>query len=45
MAEALAKRGVIASAEVKKADDTALDRMAQALSCPKELVAVQIGGK
>ncbi|KAI4953629.1 hypothetical protein J4E91_002477 [Alternaria rosae] len=45
MAKALAKRGVIDSPEVKKADDAALDKMAQALSCPKELVAVQLGGK
>ena len=45
MAKVLAKRGVIASAEVKKANDAALDRMAQALDCPKDLVAVQIGGK
>lgn len=44
MAKALAKRGVIDSPEVKKADDAALDKMAQALSCPKELVAVQLGG-
>jgi hypothetical protein len=44
-AKALAKRGVIESAEVKKADDEALEKMAKALECPKELVAVQIGGK
>ena len=45
MAKALAKRGVIESPEVKKAYDVALGKMAQALECPKELVAVQIGGK
>jgi hypothetical protein len=45
MAKALMKRGVIESAEVKRADDAALEKMAQALECPKELVAVQIGGK
>jgi hypothetical protein len=45
MAKALAKRGVIGSADVKRADETALDKMAQALGCPKELVAVQLGGK
>ncbi|KAI4915659.1 hypothetical protein J4E90_004104 [Alternaria incomplexa] len=45
MAKALAKRGIIGSPEVKKADEAALDKMAQALSCPKELVAVQLGGK
>lgn len=45
MAKALAKRGVIGSADVKRADDTALDKMSQALGCPKEMVAVQLGGK
>ena len=45
MAKALANRGIIDSLEVKKADEAALDKMAQALSCPKELVAVQLGGK
>jgi dTDP-4-dehydrorhamnose reductase len=45
MAKALAKREVIASAEVKKTDDAALNRMTQALSCPKYFFAVQMGGK
>jgi hypothetical protein len=45
MAKALAKRGVIETADVNRADDAALEKMAQALECPKELVAVQIGGK
>ncbi|KAI4648051.1 hypothetical protein J4E93_004462 [Alternaria ventricosa] len=45
MSKALAKRGIIDSSEVKKADDLALDKMAQALGCPKELIAVQLGGK
>lgn len=45
MAKALAKRGIIDSPEVKRADDLALDKMAQALGCPRELVAVQLGGK
>jgi hypothetical protein len=30
---------------VKKADDAALEKMAQALGCAEEIVAVQIGGK
>jgi len=45
MAKALANRGIIDSPEVKKADEAALDKMAQALGCPTELVAVQLGGK
>jgi hypothetical protein len=45
MARALAKRRVIESADVERVDDAALEKMAQALGCPKELVAVQIGGK
>jgi hypothetical protein len=45
MAKALAKRDVIETADVNRADDAALEKMAQALECPKELVAVQIGGK
>jgi len=44
IAEALAKRGVVESSEVKKADDAAVEKIGQALGCPKELVAVQIGG-
>ncbi|CAN9343833.1 unnamed protein product [Alternaria alternata] len=45
MAKALAKRGVISSPDVERADDAALDKMAQALGCPKDMVAVQLGGK
>ncbi|KAI4617736.1 hypothetical protein J4E83_006068 [Alternaria metachromatica] len=45
MAKALANRGIIDSPEVKIADEAALDKMAQALACPKDLVAVQLGGK
>jgi hypothetical protein len=44
VAKSLAKRRVIESAEVKKADDAALEQIAQALECPKEMVIVQIGG-
>jgi hypothetical protein len=45
MAKALVKRGVIESADVRKPDGAALEKMAQALECPEKLVAVQIGGK
>ena len=45
MAKALAQRGVIGSAEVKKADDAAVEKMAKVLGCPEEMVAVQIGGR
>ncbi|KAF2130369.1 NAD(P)-binding protein [Dothidotthia symphoricarpi CBS 119687] len=43
-ARALATRNVIDSAEVKKPDETALEKMAQALYCPKEMIVVQLGG-
>ncbi|KAF7675063.1 nad-binding protein [Alternaria burnsii] len=45
MAKALAKHAVISSPDVERADDAALDKMAQALGCPKDMVAVQLGGK
>ncbi|KAF2850138.1 NAD(P)-binding protein [Plenodomus tracheiphilus IPT5] len=45
IAKALAKRKVIDSAEVKKADDAALKKMAKALGCPEAMVAVQLGGR
>ena len=45
MAKALGNRGFIDNPEVKKADEAALDKMSQALGCPEELVAVQLGGK
>ena len=45
IARALAERNVVSSSEVKKADDAALNDVAQALGCPKALVPVQIGGK
>lgn len=44
MATALAGRKVVASKEVKKADTVALEKIGEALGCPKELVQVQIGG-
>jgi hypothetical protein len=44
MASSLAKRGVIDRDSVALASDQALDKMATALGCPKELVALQLGG-
>lgn len=44
MAASLAKRGVIDSNSVVPASDQALGDMAAALGCPKELVALQLGG-
>jgi hypothetical protein len=45
MAKALAKRGVVSSSEVRKVNDAALEKIGEALGCPKEFVSVQIGGK
>ena len=45
IAKALAQRNVVDSEEVKKADDTILVEMGEALKCPKDLVVVQLGGK
>ncbi|KAG9188593.1 hypothetical protein G6011_07298 [Alternaria panax] len=45
MAKALANHRVVSSAVVKTADDAAQDKMAQSLGCPKDMVAVQLGGK
>ena len=44
MAQAMAKRGVVDDAEVKDADDEALQKMAEALDSPKEMVQVHLGG-
>jgi hypothetical protein len=44
MAKALADRKVVESSEIKRADDAALEKIGQALECPKALVPVQIGG-
>jgi hypothetical protein len=44
IAKALASRKVVESEEVKKADDAALDSMAQALGCSKAMIPVQVGG-
>lgn len=44
MAKALAKRGVVDTAEVAEPTDRALETMAQALSGPKEFVSVHMGG-
>jgi len=44
MAKGLAKRGAIDNDSVTPASDQALGNMALALGCPKELVALQLGG-
>jgi hypothetical protein len=44
MAKALAKRGAIEDEKVLRADEEAVGRMAQALKCPPEAVAIQLGG-
>ncbi|KAH7178894.1 hypothetical protein DER46DRAFT_622434 [Fusarium sp. MPI-SDFR-AT-0072] len=43
-AKALAQRGVIDDATVQDADDEVLQKMADALKCPKDFVAPQLGG-
>lgn len=45
IATALAKRRIIDDEAVRNVDDAALQKMAQALDCPKEFVALQIGGR
>jgi hypothetical protein len=45
IAKALAERKVIESSEIKQAHGSTLDKIGQALNCPKDLVPVQIGGK
>ena len=45
MAKGLFKRGVITTEDVEAADDTALQKMGEALGSPKELVPLQLGGK
>jgi hypothetical protein len=44
MAKALVQQKVVDSSEVKKADEADVEKIGQALGCPKALVAVQIGG-
>ena len=44
MATGLAKRRVIDDGAVVPASDQVLDKMAAALGCPKEMVALQLGG-
>ncbi|UPL00349.1 hypothetical protein LCI18_011283 [Fusarium solani-melongenae] len=44
-AKVLAKRGLVDDETVQDADDEALDGMATALSCSRDFVAVQLGGK
>ncbi|KAL1855448.1 hypothetical protein Plec18170_004168 [Paecilomyces lecythidis] len=45
MAKSLAKRNVVDDETVHDADDTVLQKMGEALSCPKEFVPVQLSGK
>ena len=45
MATALAKRGVVDDDKIAEAKDDDLEKMGEALGCPKEVVAVQVGGK
>lgn len=45
MATAMKKRGVIADAEVRAADDEALEKMGNALNVPADLVGLQLGGQ
>lgn len=45
MAKALAKRKVVDSEVVRKADDAALQKMAEGLGCAREAVAIHLGGK
>lgn len=44
MARALAERGAVDDDTVKPAADEVLGRMGEALGCPSELVALQLGG-
>jgi hypothetical protein len=45
MAAALFKRGVVDDASVGTADELILEKMGAAMSCPKEFVPFQLGGK
>ncbi|KAF2029433.1 NAD(P)-binding protein [Setomelanomma holmii] len=45
MAKALAKRQVVKSDKIEKADDAALEEIGKALGCPIDFVGVQFGGK
>ncbi|KAJ9296294.1 hypothetical protein DTO271G3_5435 [Paecilomyces variotii] len=44
-AKSLAKRNVVDDETVHDADEAVLEKMGQALACPKELVPVQLSGK
>lgn len=44
IAASLHARGVIDTAEVSAANEEDLEKMAQALQCPKELVPLQLSG-
>ncbi|KIX99374.1 uncharacterized protein Z520_04950 [Fonsecaea multimorphosa CBS 102226] len=45
IAGALAKRGAVDDETVQPATEQTLERMGKALGCPKELVALQLGGR
>lgn len=45
MAKGLAKRNAVDDETVKNADEAVIEKMGQAISCPKELVPVQLSGK
>lgn len=44
MATSLAKRNVIETDTVELADDAVLEKMGQALRCPKDMVSLFLGG-
>ena len=45
MAKRMADLNVISTEAVEDADDTILERMGQALGCPKDYVSLQLGGE
>lgn len=44
-ARSLAKRNIVDDETVHDANEAVLEKMGQALACPKELVPVQLSGK
>jgi hypothetical protein len=45
MAESLARRHAVDDNTVETADEAVLNKMGQALGCPKEFVRLQLGGR
>ena len=45
IAKALYKRGLLDNASVEMAGEAAVQKMAEALQCPKEMVHIQLSGK